>query len=92
MRTPRELYSKKPLVYNCELTSCPLCAGPLAGLYVSGPKTVQTLAGGLTIAQRPKHCADPACAGHEERWKSARWQQTAPRGCTYGYDVIAQIG
>jgi len=92
MRTPRELYSKKALVYSCELASCPSCGGPLAGLYVSGPKTVQTLAGVLTIAQRPKHCADPDCVGHEESWKSARWQQTAPRCCTYGYDVIADIG
>jgi hypothetical protein len=25
-------------------------------------------------------------------YKSARWYQTAPRYCTYGYDVIAQIG
>lgn len=92
MRTPRELYSKKAIVYSCELKCCPLCGGPLEVLYVSGSKTVQTLAAVLTIAQRPKHCADPDCAGHQQTWKSAQWQQIAPRYCTYGYDVIAQIG
>jgi len=61
-------------------------------LYVSGPKTVQTLTGVRTVAQRPQRCADPECAGHGEVWKSARWQQLAPPYGTFGYDVIAQIG
>ena len=92
MRTPRELYSKKPIVYTCELSACPQCHGPLKAAYVSGAKTVQTLGGVLTIAQRPKRCADPQCSGRALTWKSAQWQQIAPRHCTYGYDVIAQIG
>lgn len=92
MRTPREVYPKKAILYSCELETCPLCGGPLKALYVSGRKTVQTLPAVLTIAQRTKHCADPDCAGHQKTWKSAQWQQIAPRYCTYGYDVIAQIG
>jgi hypothetical protein len=93
MRTLREIYSKKPVVvYTCEWEECPRCGGPLEALYVSGPKTVQTLTGVWTIAQRPQRCADAECAGHRESWKSAQWQQVAPPFCTYGYDVIAQIG
>jgi len=92
MRTPREVYSKKAILYSCELGSCPLCGRPLESLYVSGSKTVQTLSAVLTIAQRPKHCADPDCAGHQTTYRSAQWQQIAPHYCTYGYDVIAQIG
>ena len=92
MRTPRELYPKKPIVYSYELDTCPQCGGPLKAAYVSGPKTVQTLAGVTTIAHRPKYCADPCCARHQVICKSAQWQQIAPRCCTYGYDVIAQIG
>ena len=92
MRTPRELYSKVPIVYSCELDICLQCGRPLEGAYVSGPKTVQTMTGVLTIAQRPKCCTDPHCARYQIPCKSARWQQIAPRYCTYGYDVIAQIG
>jgi hypothetical protein len=93
MRTPRETYSKTPTVYTCELDACPRCGGPLVEWsYVSGPKTVQTLATVLTIAHRPKHCAASQCTGYTATWKSVRWQQIAPRYCTYGYDVIAQIG
>jgi hypothetical protein len=93
MRTPKGLYSMKPTVYTCELETCPRCGGPLvAWHYVSGPKTVQTLTAVVTIGQRPKHCADPTCPGHAMAWKSAAWLQIAPQYCTYGYDVIAQIG
>ena len=93
MRTLREIYSKKPeVIYTCEWEECPRCGGPLEALYVSGPKTVQTLTGVRTIAQRPHRCADPECVGHGEVCKSAQWQQVAPPFCTYGYDVLAQIG
>ena len=61
MRTPRELYTQKPIVYSCELDFCPECGGPLKVAYVSGAKTVQTMASVLTIAHRPKYCAEPGC-------------------------------
>lgn len=92
MRTPRELYTQKPIVYSCELETCPECGGPLKVAYVSGSKTVQTMAQVSTIAQRPKYCAEPDCKRYQVVCKSARWQQIAPIHCTYGYDVIARIG
>jgi len=75
-----------------ELNGCPVCKGRLKVAYTSGPKTVQTMRGVLAIAHLPKRCTDPGCAGYPVKWKSAYWQQIAPRSCTYGYDVIAQIG
>jgi hypothetical protein len=32
------------------------------------------------------------CAGYGVKLKSASWQLIAPRFCTYGYDVITQVG
>ena len=92
MRTPREFYPKKPIVYSCELSACPECRGPLKVAYTSGAKTVQTMAGVLTIAHQPRYCPDSDCARGHVHCKSAQWQQIAPRHCTYGHDVIAQIG
>lgn len=92
MRTAREYYSKKPIVYTYELETCPQCSKPLKVAYTSGAKTVQGLAGVLTIVQRPKYCPNPGCERLEVICHSAQWQQIAPRHCTYGYDVIAQIG
>lgn len=92
MRTPRESYSRKPIVYTFELDTCLECGEHLNAAYTSGPKTVQTMGGVMTIAHRPQYCRDPHCKRHQALYKSARWQQIAPRYCTYGYDVIAQIG
>jgi len=92
MRTPRGYYAKKAIVYTCELDMCPECYEPMKIAYTSGAKTVQTMAGVLTIAQRAKYCPNVGCRRCEVICKSAQWQHMAPCHCTYGYDVIAQIG
>jgi hypothetical protein len=92
MRTPKTLYHTTPTIYPCELIACPQCREPLVGLpYVNGRKTIQTMTEMLTIAFRPKHCVNPDCP-ERTRWPAATWQHLAPKGGTYGYDVIAQLG
>ncbi len=46
----------------------------------------------MTVAHRSKYCLNTDCVRHQVICKSGQWQQTAPSYCTYGYDVIAQIG
>ncbi|MBM3145514.1 MAG: transposase [Chloroflexi bacterium] len=93
MRTRKELYQTRPIIYKCELESCPHCEQPLVEMpYLNGLKTVQTMNQVMTIAYRPKSCDHSTCDGQAMRWPSAAWQQIAPKYSTYGYDVIAQIG
>lgn len=92
MRTQRELYSGKKIVYESEWDECSQCGQPLTSVYTSGWKTVQTMREVITIAQRPKCCVNAECSGSNKMLRSVRWQQVAPLWCTYGYDVIAQIG
>ena len=92
MRTRRELYTGKATVYTCELERCPVCDGNMETIYTSGSKTVQTMNGVVRIAQRPKRCDHPGCATRQVTRYSAQWWQIAPVSCTYGYDVIGQIG
>lgn len=92
MRTPQGLYTETKYLYACELEACPVCAGPLQIIYTSSSKMVQTMTSVFAMAHLPKRCIDPKCSGQAQRWQSVRWLQTAPRSCTYGYDVIAQIG
>ena len=92
MKTQRELYSETTQMCTCELDNCPSCKGRMRIAYVSGPKLVQTMGGTITIVHLPKHCVQPGCTGQWVKCRSACWQQIAPRFCTYGYDVIAQIG
>jgi len=92
MRTPKTLYHTTPTIYPCELIICPRCQKPLVDLpYINGRKTIQTMTEMLTIAYRPKHCTNPECSEHTA-WPAATWQHLAPKGGTYGYDVIAQLG
>lgn len=92
MRTQRAFYPTKPTVYTCEIDICPTCQGRLRIAYTSGPKTVQGMNGVWTIAHQPRFCPNPECARFHLPCRSAQWEQSAPRYCTYGYDVIAQIG
>lgn len=92
MRTQRILYSGRGVMYACELERCPGCNGDLQTAYRSKYKTVQTLNEVLRIGQRTKRCFNPDCEVCAEIWGSVQWRQIAPVSCTYGYDVIAQIG
>ena len=92
MRTSRRFYSGKGVIYPCELEYCPSCMGSMQTAYTSKYKTVQTMDEVLRIAQRTKFCRHPDCCLQGEIWGSAQWRQIAPVSCTYGYDVIAQIG
>lgn len=93
MRTPSGLYPVDRVVYTCEVQNCPSCQAPLSRCgYRSAFKVVQTLAGTLAVAQEPKRCTSCACSRNGRVVKSAQWLQLAPRGVTYGFDVIAQIG
>ena len=92
MRTRQELYIGTGVVYTCELEQCPCCHKSLRIAYTSKFKTVQTMEERLRIAQRAKHCVNPDCALYAGAWGSVKWRQIAPVSCSYGYDVIAQIG
>ena len=92
MRTRRVLYTGKGVIYPCELERCPGCDGEMQTAYTSKYKTVPTMQEVLRIGQWTKRCINPECRVCAEIWRSAQWRQLAPVGCTYGYDVIAQIG
>jgi hypothetical protein len=92
MRTQRELYTEKIVVYECERDECPQCGKPLRTAYTSGWKTVQTMSEVIMIAEQPKRCKNMECPEYDNLLRSARWRQIAPMWCTYGYDVITQIG
>jgi hypothetical protein len=92
MRTQREFYTEKKTVYEFELGECIQCGQPLHALYTSGWKTVQTTNEMVKVAHRPKCCLNMKCSAEQKLLKSVGWQQLAPIGCGYGYDVIAQIG
>jgi hypothetical protein len=88
MRTQKQLYPQTSQVYTCELEICSVCGHSLERCdYLSGRKTVQTMTSVMQIGYQPKRCPVVGCLGHQERLKSAVWQQIAPLHGTYGFDV-----
>lgn len=80
-------------VYNSEIEICPQCKEPLKPqAYYQWRKTVQQLTGVIYIAHRASECVNPECDGLGQMYPSARAQAVTLPGCTYGRDVIAQIG
>lgn len=92
MRTPRTFYAGKPIVYSYELEFCVGCEGRLRVAYTSNAKTLLTMSDVSRNVHQPRVCRNPDCAHYGIHHRSARWEQSAPRHCTFGYDVIAQIG
>jgi hypothetical protein len=92
MRTPGIFYTGSGSVYDCELEECPRCGGRMRVAYTSKFKTVHGMKEVMLIAQRAKRCVDADCEGRGTIYGSQEWRQIAPISCTYGYDVIAQMG
>jgi Transposase, Mutator family len=93
MKTPKALYASARMIYHPELSSCPLCGGPIAlANYLLWDKTIQTLDAVLSVASRPGACADPTCPGATMRLRSAAGQQVALPHTSYGLDVLVRIG
>jgi hypothetical protein len=93
MRTPKRLYAEARIIYQPELLTCLHCGDLLVPWnYLAWDKTVQTLAGLLSIATRPGRCPHATCPGSRMRLLSAAAQRMAPPGSTYGYDVLVRIG
>ncbi|MGB0385585.1 MAG: hypothetical protein ACPGWR_12245, partial [Ardenticatenaceae bacterium] len=63
MRTAKELPVDMSILYECELSSCPICNTHLSKCnYRSGRKTVQRLDEVLQVSYQPYRCLNPDCA------------------------------
>lgn len=80
-------------IYNPEIEVCPACRERLrARPYYEWRKTVQQLNGIVFVVSQARVCGNPNCDHQGEVYKSAAAQMVTLPKCTYGLDVIAQIG
>lgn len=92
-KTARHLEVQARHIYNSEINVCPHCEKPLrARPYYQWRKTVQQLDGAVYVANRAKECVNPECEKQGQFYSSAAAQMVTIPECTYGLDVIAQIG
>jgi len=92
-RTAKHLEVQARHIYNSEIGICPHCREALQPQdYYQWRKTVQHMDGVVYVASRAKECVNPECAYQGQAYSSAAAQMVTVPECTYGLDVIAQVG
>jgi hypothetical protein len=89
----KQLEIQARYIYQTDIKTCPYCDNPLkVRPYYQWRKTVQQLDGAVYVASRAKECDNPACSNQGKPHLSAAAQMVTVPECTYGLDIIAQIG
>ncbi len=92
-KTAKHLEIQARHIYKPEIEICPQCGHDLKErAYYQWRKTVQQLEGAVYVASRAKECVNPKCDHQGEPHVSAVAQMVTVPECTYGLDVISQIG
>jgi len=92
-KTTKQLEIAARHIYEPEIKICPHCKEPLQNRsYYQWRKMVQQLDGTVYVASRAKECVNPECDYEGEPYFSAAAQMVTVPECTYGLDVIAQVG
>jgi hypothetical protein len=92
-KTAKHLEAEVRHIYNPEFEVCPYCNKPLrARRYYQWRKTVQHLDRVVWVASQARECINPECEHQGQVYTSAAAQMITVPKCTYGLDVIVQIG
>lgn len=89
----KTLEIKDRQIYKPEELECCECGDPLElQRHYRWRKTVQHLSGAVYVASQGGRCCNPECSRQDEIVTSQEAQRLTLPECTYGLDVIAQIG
>lgn len=89
----KELEITKRYNYKPDNERCSECDEPLKlQKYYQWRKTVQQMTGTVHVASRGGECVNPICSRKDHLVKSTVAELVSLPECTYGLDVIAQIG
>ncbi len=92
-KTTKHLEIQARHIYKPAIEVCPYCGEDLKERsYYQWRKTVQQLDGPVYVASCAKECVNPECDHRGAPYVSAAAQMVTVPECTYGLDVIAQIG
>ena len=92
-KTAKHLEAEARYIYNPEFEVCLHCNEPLqACRHYQWRKTVQHLDRVVWVASQARECVNPECKQCGQLYTSAAVQMATVPQCTYGLDVIAQIG
>jgi len=78
--------------YRPSLTTCPHCGAPLRRRWTLWDKYVVTLERRIHIFSVGYSCSRRRCRQARVIYRSAEAEQLSPKGSSFGYDLIVQIG
>jgi hypothetical protein len=83
------LFDKKPVIrFDPEIQNCPVCNSILHVQKSTDPKTVVTMDIGAFVAKQ----SVLFCPHGHGIFKSRQLQKLVPKGATFGFDVIVEVG
>jgi hypothetical protein len=83
------LFDKKPVIhFDPEIQNCPVCNSILHVQKSADPKTVVTMDIGAFVAKQ----SVLFCPHGHGIFKSRQLQKLVPKGATFGFDVIVEVG
>jgi hypothetical protein len=92
-KTAKQLEVRARHIYRPEMEVCPHCESRLQERgYYQWRKTVQQLGGAVYVASRAKECVNAQCEHQGQPYTAAAAQMVTVPECTYGLDVIVQVG
>jgi len=92
-KTAKQLDIQARYIYKAEIEICPHCGQRLqTRRHYQWRKTVQQMDGAIYVASEAKECMNPECSHQGQPYTSAAAQMVTVPECTYGLDIIAQIG
>ena len=93
VKTVKNLEVQERYIYHPELENCLHCGWALqARRYYQWRKTVQQMDKVIYVASQARECVNPECEHKGQAYESAVGQMVTVPKCTYGLDVIVQVG
>ena len=92
MRTAKNNSNLPKQYYRPELKRCPHCQWKLKRWYTLWSKYLTTLTGRFQVFSQGYRCSNPECPEPETVYRSAEAETLSVPKCSYGIDVIVEVG
>lgn len=92
MRKAKDNENVAKRYYRPTLTTCPRCGAPLCRRWTLWDKYLVTLDGRIHVFSVGYSCSRARCSQAQVVHHSIEAEQLSPKGSSFGYDLIVQIG
>ena len=92
MRKAKDNENVPKRYYRPAITTCPRCGAPLRRRWTLWDKYLVTLEGRLHVFSLGYSCSRARCPHAQVIYRSVEAEQLSPKGSSFGYDLIVQIG